>query len=230
MKRLLDAALAALLLVVLSPLIAAVAVAIRLTTGSPVLFSQRRVGRGGAPFTILKFRTMAMDDARCCLDPQACIGLQFPPGIRMHPFSELLRRTGIDEVPQLVNVLRGQMSFVGPRPLLERYTPRYTEDQRRRLQVRPGITGWAQVNGRTDLSWDDRLALDTWYVDHRSLRLDLRILWRTVFASAAGTGFSQAGSNTGFEFLGTGVPPGLCPVTGLPVTPVTPAAKPDGGT
>ena len=111
------------------------------------------------------------------------------------------------------------MSFIGPRPLMVRYIPRDTAEQRRRHSVLPGISGWAQVNGRTDLSWTDRLALDVWYVDHQSLWLDLRILWRTLRASAEGSGSSQSGSDTGPEFLGTGLPPGICPVTELPLAP-----------
>lgn len=216
-KRILDVALAATLLVVLSPLMALVALGIRLSLGSPVLFRQRRPGRNAVPFTIFKFRTMEMRDARCCRDAEHCIGLQFPPGVEMPRLATFLRRTGLDELPQLFNILRGEMSFVGPRPLMERYTDRYTEIQRRRLEVLPGITGWAQVNGRTDLSWDKRLELDVWYVDHRSNRLDLSILGRTLHTSVAGTGFSQTGSETSLEFLGTGVPPGTCPETGSPL-------------
>ena len=115
------------------------------------------------------------------------------------------------------------MSFIGPRPLMVRYIPRYTAEQRRRHSVLPGISGWAQVNGRTDLSWSDRLTLDVWYVDHQSLWLDLRILWRTFRASAEGSGYSQSGSDTGPEFLGTGLPPGICPVTELPLAPTAAA-------
>jgi sugar transferase EpsL len=214
-KRILDVGLAATLLVGLSPLIAMVALGIGLSLGAPVLFRQRRAGRNAIPFTIIKFRTMEMWDARCCQLGGRCIGLQFPPGVEMTRLAAFLRRTGLDELPQLFNILRGEMSFVGPRPLLERYTDRYTENQRRRLEVMPGITGWAQVNGRTDLSWEERLELDVWYVDHWSNRLDFAILWRTLHTSAAGTGFSQSGAETGLEFLGTAVPAGTCPVTGL---------------
>ena len=123
----------------------------------------------------------------------------------------------------LIPSLRGEMSFIGPRPLMVRYIPRYTAEQRRRHSVLPGISGWAQVNGRTDLSWSDRLTLDVWYVDHQSLWLDLRILWRTFRASAEGSGYSQSGSDTGPEFLGTGLPPGICPVTELPLAPAAAA-------
>src|SRR5262249_6551407 len=124
------------------------------------------------------------------------------------------------------------MSFVGPRPLLVRYISRYTGEQRRRLSVLPGISGWAQVNGRTDLSWADRLALDVWYVDHQSLWLDLRILWQTLPTSVGGAGYSQSGSDTGPEFLGTGLPQGICPVTELPLAPAptSMSVKSVGGT
>lgn len=189
------------------------AVLIRRFLGAPVLFLQERAGRAGRPFTILKFRTMEMSDARCCGRPDACVGVQMAPGARMSGLGVVLRRTGLDELPQLVNILRGDMSFIGPRPLLVRYVDRYTPRQRRRLEVRPGITGWAQINGRTDLDWEDRLEQDVWYVDHRSLRLDLAIARRTFRAAASGSGYSQEGSHTGLEFLGTGVPVGICPVT-----------------
>jgi lipopolysaccharide/colanic/teichoic acid biosynthesis glycosyltransferase len=204
-------------LVLLWPILAGIAVGIRFTMGPPVLFRQVRAGRDGVPFTILKFRTMEMREASCCHRPQACRGIQMAPGTTVPRFARVVRRTGLDELPQLVNILRGEMSFVGPRPLMVRYIKRYTAEQRRRHSVLPGISGWAQVNGRTDLSWNDRLALDVWYVDHQSLWLDLRILWRTLRASAEGSGYSQSGSDTGPEFLGTGLTPGMCPVTELPL-------------
>jgi hypothetical protein len=143
-------------------------------------------------------------------------------GLSMSRFASTIRRTGLDELPQLVNILRGEMSFIGPRPLLVRYLARYTPEQRRRHAVRPGITGWAQVKGRTDLSWDDRLALDVWYVDHRSRTFDIDIARRTVGATIHGSGFSQVGSETGPEFLGGGVADGLCPATELPLSTVRP--------
>jgi lipopolysaccharide/colanic/teichoic acid biosynthesis glycosyltransferase len=219
-KVLFDRFGAAVALVVLSPLIGAIALGIRLGMGTPVVFCQVRAGRNGTPFTILKFRTMEMRAASCCGRPEACRGIQMAPGTAIPRFVRFVRRTGLDELPQLINIVRGEMSFIGPRPLLVRYIPRYTAEQRRRLLVLPGISGWAQVNGRTDLSWSDRLALDVWYVDHQSLWLDLRILWRTLVASAEGSGYSQSGSDTGPEFLGTGLPPGICPVTELPLAPV----------
>ena len=201
----------------LSPIIAAIALGIRLSMGAPVVFRQVRAGRDGVPFTILKFRTMEMRAAFCCGRPEACRGIQMAPGATISRFARFVRRTGLDELPQLINILRGEMSFIGPRPLMLRYIPRYTAEQRRRHSVLPGISGWAQVNGRTDLSWTDRLVLDVWYVDHQSLWLDLTILWRTFRASAEGSGYSQSGSDTGPEFLGTGLPPGICPVTELPL-------------
>jgi len=224
-KLLFDRLGAAVALVVLSPVIGVIAVGVRLSMGAPVLFRQVRAGRDGRPFTILKFRTMEMRAASCCGRPEACRGMQMVPGTTIPRFARFVRRTGIDELPQLMNILRGEMSFIGPRPLMVRYIPRYTAEQRRRHSVLPGISGWAQVNGRTELSWGDRLALDVWYVDHESLWLDLRILWRTVRASAKGSGYSQSGSDTGPEFLGTGLPPGVCPVTESLVAPA--ASKSD---
>jgi lipopolysaccharide/colanic/teichoic acid biosynthesis glycosyltransferase len=218
-KVLFDRLGAAVALVVLSPIIGATALGIRLSMGPPVIFRQVRAGRDGVPFTILKFRTMEMRAASCCGRPETCRGIQMAPGTTIPAFARLVRRTGLDELPQLINILRGEMSFIGPRPLLVRYIPRYTAEQRRRHSVRPGISGWAQVNGRTDLSWSDRLALDVWYVDHQSLSLDLRIVWRTIRALAKGSGYSQSGSDTGPEFLGIGVTPGICPVTELPLAP-----------
>jgi len=215
--RLLDIYGSALGLIVLSPLLALVAAGVRLSLGSPILFRQIRAGHRGVPFTILKFRTMEMRDANCCNDPANCRGLQMATGVRMSPFAAAIRRTGLDELPQLINILRGEMSFIGPRPLLVRYLPRYTSEQRRRHEVRPGITGWAQVKGRTDLSWTERLALDVWYVDHRSRTLDLEIALRTVGATLQGSGYSQVGSH---EFLGTGVGHEICPATDLPMATV----------
>ena len=216
-RRLVDVVMALLALVILAPVMLAIAMLIRRKAGSPVLFRQVRAGRDGVPFTILKFRTMEMRNATCCLNPGACIGIQMAPGARTHPRVEILRRTGLDELPQILNVLRGDMSFVGPRPLMIRYIPRYSALQRRRLEVRPGITGWAQVNGRTDVSWDEKLALDVWYVEHRSLALDMQILRTTVRTAISGSGYSQSGSDTGPEYLGSGVAPGICPATELPL-------------
>jgi lipopolysaccharide/colanic/teichoic acid biosynthesis glycosyltransferase len=166
-----------------------VAVLVRTKLGSPVLFHQVRIGRGERPFRIAKFRTMHAG-----------------PGTdteRLTSFGLTLRRTSLDELPTLFNVVRGDMSLVGPRPLLPEYLPRYSAQQARRHEVRPGITGWAQVNGRNALTWEDKLALDVWYVDHRSVWLDLKILFRTVALVVAGHGISAPGSVTAEPFRGT---------------------------
>jgi len=222
LDRIIDLLGSVVLLIFLAPLIAVVAIAQWKSAGRPILFRQKRAGRDGAPFTILKFRTMDMGDASCCGDPDRCRGLQMARGSTVTRTSAMVRRTGLDELPQLINVLRGEMSFVGPRPLLLRYLPRYTDQQRRRGEVRPGITGWAQVNGRTDLSWEQRLALDVWYVDNRSISLDFKIALRTIEAIVRGSGYSQVGDDTGPEFLGRGVEPGICPALELPMSRVGP--------
>ncbi len=171
-KRCIDIGVSAVALVALAPVALGVAAYVRATMGSPVLFRQIRPGRGAKPFSILKFRTMT--DAR---GPE---GDLLPDADRLTRFGMLLRKSSLDELPQLLNVLRGHMSLVGPRPLLSRYEPAYTPRERTRSDVRPGITGWAQVNGRNTLSWDTRLEYDAWYVEHLSLGLDLRIIAATV--------------------------------------------------
>lgn len=170
-KRALDILASVVLLVVTAPMLVAAAAAVRLTLGTPVLFRQTRTGHHGALFTLFKLRTMR--DAR---DER---GRLLPDAERMSAVGRFLRRASIDELPELVNVLRGEMSLVGPRPLLPEYLSLYTARQARRHEVRPGITGWAQVNGRNALTWEQRFDLDVYYVDHRSLVLDLRILLRT---------------------------------------------------
>jgi len=172
LKRLLDVVAASVGLMVSGPIMIVVAIMIRATMGSPVLFRQRRPGLDGRIFTVLKFRTMSVDRDR---ERQS----QFDAH-RVTPLGRILRHTSLDELPQLFNVLRGDMSLVGPRPLLPEYLPYYSNRELLRHTVRPGITGWAQVNGRNRLSWDDRLALDVWYVEHRSMLLDLRILYLTA--------------------------------------------------
>ena len=171
-KRCADIGVSLAALTALAPLALAVAAVVRAKMGSPVLFRQPRIGRGGTLFTILKFRTM--NDAR---GPG---GTVLSDDRRLTPLGLFLRKTSLDEIPQLVNVLRGDMSLVGPRPLLIRYGPWYTPRENTRHDVRPGITGWAQVNGRNALAWDDRLELDAWYVERVSARLDLRIVLSTV--------------------------------------------------
>jgi lipopolysaccharide/colanic/teichoic acid biosynthesis glycosyltransferase len=182
-SRALDIAIAVTVLAVTAPVLALAALAIRLESRGPVLYRQRRVGLHGEPFELWKLRTMV---------PQAeTMGagvyvLEGDP--RITRTGRLLRRFSLDELPNLVNVLRGDMAVVGPRPTVQEQVDRYTERQRRRLEVKPGITGWAQVNGRTSLPWPDRIELDVWYVEHRSLRLDLKILAKTARMLATGHG------------------------------------------
>ena len=171
-KRLFDMAVSSISLLVLAPFIFLVAAQVHRKLGSPVLFQQQRPGRHGKPFEMIKFRTMS--DA---LDEQ---GQSRPDNERMTVFGAKLRSTSLDELPELWNVLKGDMSLVGPRPLLMEYLPLYSPEQARRHEVRPGITGWAQVNGRNAISWEEKFALDVWYVDNRTLWLDIKILWLTV--------------------------------------------------
>ena len=192
-KRLLDLCIAAVGLVLLSPVIALVAMVVRCTMGTPILFRQQRPGLNGRPFVILKFRTMRQSDT----------AQDGSDGERLEATGRLLRAASLDELPQLINVLKGDMSLVGPRPLLMQYLSRYTTKQARRHDVKPGITGWAQVNGRNALSWDERLAMDVWYVDHQSLGLDLGILARTIGSVVRRRGVSAPGEATMHEFLGS---------------------------
>ena len=182
MNRAADVTLAGLGLVVASPFLAAAALAIKLEDGGPVLFRQRRVGRDGDDFELLKLRSMVVDAER------QGAGYAVDRGdSRITRVGRFLRRTSIDELPQLWNVVRGDMSVIGPRPTLRYQVERYTERQRRRLEVRPGLTGWAQIHGRATLPWEDRIELDVWYVEHRSPRVDLKILLRTPLALFGGT-------------------------------------------
>ena len=193
-KRLFDILVAALALVALSPIIVGLCVAIRLKLGSPVFFRQTRPGLHGKPFQMIKFRSM--------LDALGADGQPLPDALRLTPFGKLLRSTSLDELPELWNVLRGDMSLVGPRPLLMEYLPLYNEHQARRHEVRPGITGWAQVNGRNALSWQQKFELDVWYVDNRSFWLDLKILWMTVRKVLVREGISAEGQATMERFRG----------------------------
>lgn len=193
-KRLTDILLAAAGLVVLAPVMAAIAAAVAVALGRPVLFRQMRPGLHGKPFRLIKFRTM--------LDSVGADGRPLDDAERLTRFGRFLRASSLDELPELWNVLRGDMSLVGPRPLLMHYLPLYTPEQARRHHVRPGLTGWSQVNGRNALSWPDKLALDTWYVDHRSFRLDLRILLMTVARVVSRSGIAAEGSETMPEFRG----------------------------
>lgn len=194
-KRLFDLMLGIPALVVLSPVLVSLFALIRIRLGAPVLFCQRRPGLLAKPFTLYKFRTLT--DAR---DTQ---GNPLPDAERLTPFGRFLRSTSLDELPELINVLRGEMSLVGPRPLLMQYLERYTPEQMHRHTVFPGITGWAQVNGRNALTWEQKFALDVWYVDHISLWLDLKIIVLTVWKIIKRDGISQAGHVTMPEFKGT---------------------------
>jgi lipopolysaccharide/colanic/teichoic acid biosynthesis glycosyltransferase len=194
LKRAIDVVVAAVGLVVLSPVLAVLAVLVRVRLGSPVLFRQERAGLHGQPFTLAKLRTMT--------DERGAGGELLPDAERLTPFGAFLRSTSLDELPELVHVLRGEMSLVGPRPLPSAYLDRYSARQARRHEVRPGITGWAQVNGRNTAGWPERLEMDVWYVEHRSLLLDLKILWRTLRVVVAREGVAEDGHVTMTEFWG----------------------------
>ncbi len=183
-------------LVTLAPLFAGVAAGVAITMGRPVLFTQTRPGYKGRLFKVFKFRTMTEGrDAR---------GELLPDDQRLHPFGAFLRKTSLDELPQLFNLLKGDVSLVGPRPLLVRYLTRYSPEQARRHDVLPGITGWAQVNGRNALTWEEKFAHDVWYVDHWSLALDAKILWRTVRVVAKRDGIGGGGAALfAQEFMGS---------------------------
>lgn len=193
-KRLLDLTLTLAALLLLSPLLVLLALLVRLRLGSPVLFRQRRPGLRGKPFTLYKFRTMK--------DLHDAGGNLLPDAERLMPLGRFLRGTSLDELPELFNVLKGEMSLVGPRPLLMEYLARYTPEQARRHAVKPGITGWAQVNGRNALTWEQKFALDVWYVDHLSLWLDLKIVVLTAWKVLRREGISQPGQATMEEFRG----------------------------
>ncbi|MGE8319958.1 MAG: sugar transferase [Comamonas sp.] len=194
MKRLFDILVSALALLVLAIPLLVLAALVRRRLGSPVLFRQRRPGLRGRPFEMAKFRTMT--------DARGADGQLLPDAERLTPFGRFLRASSLDELPELWNVLKGDMSLVGPRPLLMEYLPLYTPEQARRHEVRPGITGWAQVNGRNALSWEEKFQLDVWYVDHRTLWLDIRILWLTVKKVLVREGISAAGEATMPRFTG----------------------------
>jgi lipopolysaccharide/colanic/teichoic acid biosynthesis glycosyltransferase len=193
-KRAFDIVTSLLGLIVLSPIIAITAWQIRQRLGGPVLFRQVRPGLHGIPFEMIKFRTM-----RDALDSD---GKQLPDSQRMTPFGSFLRATSLDELPELVNVLKGDMSLVGPRPLLMEYLPLYTAEQFRRHEVRSGVTGWAQINGRNSLSWKEKFALDVWYVDNQSLLLDVKIILRTVRKVIVRDGISAEGEVSMSKFTG----------------------------
>jgi len=194
-KRVLDLGLAVPGLVVLTPIGLALGALIRLKLGSPVLFRQQRPGRDGQLFELIKFRSMS--------NARGADGELLPDEERLTPFGMRLRRMSLDELPTLWNVVRGDMSLVGPRPLLVQYLDRYTPEQRRRHEVAPGITGWAQINGRNAIKWKEKFELDLWYVENQSLRTDLTILFRTVAQVLSQRGISAEGHVTAREFMGS---------------------------
>ena len=193
-KRIVDLIGALTMLAAAIPVMAAVAVLIRLTMGRPVLFRQVRAGYRGKPFTLVKFRTMC--------EARGSNGRPLPDGQRLTRLGRWLRSTSLDELPQIFNVLRGDMSLLGPRPLLVQYLDRYTPEQARRHEVKPGLTGWAQVNGRNSLSWEEKFELDVWYVDHHGPWVDVWIVLRTIWQVVRREGVSHAGAATMPEFTG----------------------------
>jgi lipopolysaccharide/colanic/teichoic acid biosynthesis glycosyltransferase len=195
MKRLLDMVIGASLLLLLSPVLGAIAVLIRCSMGRPLFFIQPRPGKGGRIFQLMKFRTMSTAQET---DPKSPDG--FP---RVTPVGKILRRTSLDELPQLWNVLRGDMSLIGPRPLLVEYLPLYSDEQNRRHEVRPGITGWAQVNGRNAISWEEKFLLDVWYVDHQCFWLDMKILFLTFRRVLGCSNINAQGEVTMPKFTGS---------------------------
>ena len=195
MKRVFDLIASAVAIIILSPLLVAIALLVRIKIGKPVLFRQTRPGQHSRPFTLLKFRTMT--------DAVNSNGVLLDDSERLTPFGQFLRRWSLDELPELYNILRGDMSLVGPRPLLMEYLPLYTAQQARRHEVRPGLTGWAQVNGRNAITWDEKFALDRWYVDHANFRLDVKILWLTIRNVFTGHGISAEGEATMSRFEGS---------------------------
>lgn len=195
MKRMFDIALAGLGLLFLLPVLLGVALAIRFNLGSPVLFHQERPGLKGKPFRMVKFRSMK--------DGVGSDGVPLPDEMRLTKFGRILRASSLDELPELWNVLKGDMSLVGPRPLLMEYLPLYSEEQSKRHEVRPGVTGWAQVNGRNALAWEDKFKLDVWYVENRSFSLDIKILYLTVKKVLVRDGISESGQATATKFTGS---------------------------
>ena len=189
-----DFIVAVIALLLLWPIIAILAIAVRIFLGTPVLFRQTRVGLHGETFRIVKFRTMT--------DQRNEAGELYPDSVRLTRFGRFLRSTSLDELPELYNILRGEMSFVGPRPLLPEYLPLYDARQAKRHDVRPGLTGWAQINGRNALDWKDRFEMDVWYVENRSLLLDLKIICKTVLTVVRRDGISSAGNDTMTPFRG----------------------------
>lgn len=195
-KRAFDIGLALLAFVLFSPVLLSVALLVRIKLGSPVFFRQVRPGRNGKPFCMVKFRSMT--------DARDELGQLLADGDRLPPFGRFLRASSLDELPEIWNVFKGDMSIVGPRPLLMEYLPLYSPAQARRHEVRPGITGWAQINGRNALSWDDKFELDVWYIHHQSFMLDFRIFWRTFAKIARPSGITSQQSVSAEKFRGGG--------------------------
>lgn len=194
MKRVFDLAITLICFIVLSPIFLIIFILVKIKLGTPAIFKQERPGRHGKIFTMYKFRSMT--------NARGKSGELLPDEIRLTSFGKLLRRTSLDELPELFNILKGEMSFVGPRPLLVRYLERYTPEQARRHEVRPGLTGWAQVNGRNAISWEEKFKLDVWYVDHWSLWLDIKILFLTPVKVFQREGISADNNATMEEFWG----------------------------
>jgi sugar transferase EpsL len=197
-KRAFDLILTIPAIILLAPLFLILSIMVAILLGAPVLFRQQRPGLGGRPFWLLKFRTMT--------DARGADGVLLPDAERLTPFGRFLRATSLDELPELFNVVKGDMSLVGPRPLLTQYLDRYTPEQARRHEVKPGITGWAQVNGRNAITWEEKFKLDVWYVDNWSLWLDIKIIAMTIWKILKREGISQPGQATMEEFKGIGKP------------------------
>jgi sugar transferase EpsL len=194
LKQLFDTVMSLIFLVVLSPIFILLGIAILIKLGKPICFKQQRPGLHSKPFVMYKFRTM-----RNVVDEQ---GNPLDDAMRLTKFGAFLRKYSLDELPELFNVLKGDMSLVGPRPLLMEYLPLYSKEQARRHEVKPGITGWAQINGRNAINWDDKFKLDIWYVDHQSFWLDLKILFFTIIKTIKKEGINQAGHVTAEKFRG----------------------------
>ncbi|MFM8321249.1 MAG: sugar transferase [Chloroflexota bacterium] len=219
-KRAFDLLLAGLALALLSPVLLVVSLLVLWKHGAPLLFRQQRPGRHGRPFYIYKFRTMT--------NARDALGRLLPDAQRLTGLGRALRAASLDELPELLNVLRGEMSIVGPRPLLMQYLERYSPEQARRHEALPGITGWAQVNGRNAITWEDKFRLDVWYVDHRSLWLDIKIILLTLGKVIRREGISQPGHATAEEFMGSSAAPGHAAAEefiGSPATPGQAAAE-----
>lgn len=195
MKRLIDLAISLILVLVLSVMIAIIAILVRVKLGSPILFKQRRPGLHGEPFQLYKFRTMT--------DERGSAGQLLPDAVRLTSFGRFLRKYSLDELPQLFNVIKGDLSLVGPRPLLIEYLPLYTKEQAKRHLVKPGITGWAQINGRNAITWEEKFELDVWYVENQTFLLDIKILFLTFWKVVKSEGVNQSANVTMESFKGS---------------------------